>query len=115
MPRETATLRGPAGEEQAAATDLAASEDEYLVVGDTWTNTEATWVEAGSECVAAILRVRRPGAPVLLLSRMWVTSFGRPLQIEISYSGLGAVCGPAERAHPWRCRPWALRVPAAVS
>ncbi len=37
--QETATLRGPDGEKQVAVTDLVVSGDEYLVVGETWTNT----------------------------------------------------------------------------
>ncbi len=38
--RETAILRGPDGEEQVSVRSLVVSKDEYLVVGQTWTNTD---------------------------------------------------------------------------
>lgn len=37
--QETAILKGPDGEEQVGVTDLLVSDGEYLVAGETWTNT----------------------------------------------------------------------------
>lgn len=54
--QETATLAGPDGEEQVSVRDMAVSVDEYLVVGETWTNTEG-----GSEIFREALWRSRDG------------------------------------------------------
>ena len=48
--KETAVLTGPGGEEQVAVADLLVTDREYLVVGETWTNTHT-----GSETLHDVL------------------------------------------------------------